>query len=102
MTPTFRASDPTSGDSLDPEFQDASPADLDRTAERAGADSAAVAALAPSVRAAFLEAVAVEIERAGDPLVERAQRETGLPLPRLVSERGRTVGQLRPLCRDGA
>ena len=92
---TFRAFDPTRGEALDPEFEDATSAELDRAAEGAAAGFAAVAGLAPEARAAFLDAVADEIERAGDPLVERAHRETGLPVTRLVSERGRTMGQLR-------
>ncbi|MEO6135062.1 MAG: aldehyde dehydrogenase (NADP(+)) [Ginsengibacter sp.] len=46
-------------------------------------------------RAAFLEAVGDEIMALGDDLIERAMLESGLPKPRLVGERGRTVGQLR-------
>jgi NADP-dependent aldehyde dehydrogenase len=46
-------------------------------------------------RAAFLERIAEEILAIGDPLIEAAMRESGLPRPRLEGERGRTVGQLR-------
>jgi 2,5-dioxopentanoate dehydrogenase len=46
-------------------------------------------------RAAFLEAVADEIESIREPAVEAAARETGLPVARLVGEVGRTTGQLR-------
>ncbi len=56
-------------------------------------------------RAAFLEAIASEILALGDTLLERAHRETGLPLDRLTGERGRTVGQLRlfaELLREGS
>src|SRR3546814_2417303 len=48
----------------------------------------------PETRAAFLEAIADEIE-AVDGLIERAVRETGLPQGRITGERGRTTGQLR-------
>jgi len=51
--------------------------------------------LDPEAHAAFLESVADEIEAIGDPLIERAMQETGLPQARLVGERARTTGQLR-------
>ena len=46
-------------------------------------------------RAAFLEAIAEEIDALGDDITEIGSGETGLPKARLVGERGRTVGQLR-------
>ncbi len=46
-------------------------------------------------RAAFLEAIAEEIEARGPALTETAGAETGLPAARLEGERGRTTGQLR-------
>ena len=46
-------------------------------------------------RAAFLEAIAEEIDARGDDITEIGAGETGLPKARLVGERGRTVGQLR-------
>ncbi|NVO29455.1 aldehyde dehydrogenase family protein, partial [Donghicola sp. C2-DW-16] len=46
-------------------------------------------------RAAFLEAIAEEIDARGDLITEIGCSETGLPEARLVGERGRTVGQLR-------
>lgn len=49
----------------------------------------------PVERAAFLEAIADEIENIGDALLERASLESGLPLGRFQGERGRTCGQLR-------
>ncbi|MDV3127239.1 aldehyde dehydrogenase (NADP(+)) [Mycobacterium sp. 21AC1] len=47
------------------------------------------------VRARLLERIADGLERLGDELLERAHQETALPMGRLVSERGRTAGQLR-------
>lgn len=52
-----------------------------------------------AVRAAFLEAIADNIEALGDELIERAVAETGLPRPRIQGERGRTCGQLRTFAR---
>ncbi|MBO3762295.1 aldehyde dehydrogenase (NADP(+)) [Ciceribacter sp. L1K22] len=46
-------------------------------------------------RAAFLEAIADEIEARGEAITEIGSQETGLPEARLQGERGRTTGQLR-------
>ncbi len=46
-------------------------------------------------RAAFLETIAEEIEARATAITEIGTQETGLPAARLVSERGRTVMQLR-------
>lgn len=46
-------------------------------------------------RAAFLEAIAEEIDARGDAITEIGSQETGLPEARLIGERGRTTGQLR-------
>lgn len=48
-----------------------------------------------SAIAAFLEALADEIETLGDLLLETCDAETGLGLVRLGGERGRTTGQIR-------
>lgn len=47
------------------------------------------------LRAIFLEAIANNIEALGDDLLNIANKETHLPLPRLLGERGRTCFQLR-------
>ena len=52
-------------------------------------------ATSPTERAAFLDAVAEEIQAAGDEIVERAVLESGLTTARLTGELGRTCGQLR-------
>ncbi|PLS19856.1 aldehyde dehydrogenase (NADP(+)) [Neptunicoccus cionae] len=46
-------------------------------------------------RAAFLNAIADEIEARADAITEIGSRESGLPTARLEGERGRTTGQLR-------
>lgn len=46
-------------------------------------------------RAAFLNAIADEIDARGDAITQIGSQETGLPEARLVGERGRTTGQLR-------
>ncbi|KSV78250.1 2,5-dioxovalerate dehydrogenase [Sinorhizobium sp. GL2] len=46
-------------------------------------------------RAIFLEAIADEIEKRAEAITAIGSAETGLPEARLISERGRTIGQLR-------
>ena len=56
-------------------------------------------------RAALLERIAANLLELGSHLLETAHRESALPLPRLESERGRTVNQLRlfaQVVREGA
>ena len=58
-----------------------------------------------TARADFLDAIANEITALGDALLQRAHRETGLPIDRLTGERGRTCGQLKlfaSLIREGS
>ena len=45
-------------------------------------------------RAAFMKAIAVELENCGDGLIHTAMAETNLPEARLRGERGRTIFQL--------
>jgi NADP-dependent aldehyde dehydrogenase len=92
---TFRAINPSTGELLAPDFHEASLAEVDRAAN-AAADAFARYRLLPGAdRARFLETIATEIEALGDTLLQRAHAETGLPLPRLTGERGRTCAQLR-------
>ena len=51
--------------------------------------------LTATKRAEFLETIANNIEALGDELLNMANKETNLPLPRLTGERGRTCFQLR-------
>lgn len=79
--------------------------DCDRACELAGAAKAAFAAVPASSRAAFLDAIACEIEELGDSLLEVCSNETNLPLARMKGERERTTGQLRlfsTLLREGS
>ena len=48
-----------------------------------------------ATRAAFLRAIADEIEARAEAITEIGSQETGLPEARLNGERGRTTGQLR-------
>ena len=91
----FRARDPTSGAALDPEFAEATAAEVDAAARAAGLAFEACAGVPPTRRAAFLRAIADQLEALGDTLLERAESETALPRARLTGERGRTANQAR-------
>ncbi len=92
---TFQAIDPATGTTLEPAFFEAGPAEVAEATALADAAFPLYRATAPGARAAFLEAIATNIESLGDVLIARAARETGLPVARLNGERARTTGQLR-------
>jgi alpha-ketoglutaric semialdehyde dehydrogenase len=101
----FTVSSPLDGSVLDGSFAMATVEDVDQAMRAAEAASGLFAATTAERRAALLERIAEEIEAVGDALLERAHRETALPLARLTGERGRTVGQLRMFAaaaRDGS
>lgn len=80
-------------------------AEIDRAVKAAEAAFASYGYSSREERAAFLEAIAEEIEARGDRITEIGSRESGLPAARLEGERGRTSGQLRLFAthiRDGA
>ena len=93
--PSFHAVDPARGVEIEPAFVEAGPADVAAAAAFAAQAFPIYRATAPEARAAFLDAIAAEIESLGDALIERAAQETGLPAARLTGECARTTGQLR-------
>jgi NADP-dependent aldehyde dehydrogenase len=101
----FRAVDPTSGEELDPVFHEATEEEIDRALTAAAAAFPEYRRRPPADVARFLEAIAAGLEGLGDALIQRARSETALPEARLMSERGRTCGQLRmfaDLVREGS
>ena len=102
---SFRATNPSNGQSLDPAYGEATPEDVHRALTLAAEAHQTLKHLPRERRAELLEAIAEEIEALGDPLLERAHQESALPMGRLTGERGRTTGQLRlfaTVVRDGA
>ncbi|WP_404297467.1 aldehyde dehydrogenase (NADP(+)) [Halomonas sp.] len=91
----IRAINPASGEPLAPDYPGLDRHAVARAGELAEAAFATYRESTLQARAAFLEAIADEIEAIGDALIERAMAETGLPRARLEGERGRTCGQLR-------
>lgn len=92
----FAAHDPALGSEIqDVRFADATPQDVADACIAAEAAFVPYSTLPLEARAAFLEAIANEIEALGDTLIERACRESGLPPARITNELGRTANQLR-------
>jgi alpha-ketoglutaric semialdehyde dehydrogenase len=91
----FQAVSPATGQALGPDFSAAGPAEVDRACALAAAAFDVYRETTLEDRARFLETIAEKIEALGEPLIERAMAESGLPRARLEGERGRTCGQLR-------
>lgn len=91
----FRAVNPANAAELEPVFYSATGEDIDRAASLAEAAFPAVAGLSGRERAALLRRVADGLAPEGSDIVDRAHLESGLPLPRLQGELGRTTSQLR-------
>lgn len=101
----FWTLNPATGQRLTPDFHSASAAEVDHALKESAAAFADYSARAPAERAAFLDAIATELEGLGEALLQRAHQETGLPLARITGERGRTCAQLRlfaSLVREGS
>lgn len=101
----FKASDPAKNQELDPGFHHATEAEASRALELAEEAYPLYRQQSAEKLAGFLEGIAAGLEGLGPELIARAQAETALPEARLVSERGRTVGQLRlfaNLIREGS
>jgi NADP-dependent aldehyde dehydrogenase len=77
------------------DFKDATIAEINTTMEKAWQAFHIYRKFSLKQRAAFMRAIAGELEMAGDALVEIAMNETNLPEGRLKSERARTIFQLK-------
>ncbi|MBA1293197.1 aldehyde dehydrogenase (NADP(+)) [Pseudomonas lurida] len=95
----FRAINPATDTPLEPAYAGGDAAHVEQACALAWAAFDTYRETSLMARAAFLEAIAEQIEALGDVLIERAAAETGLPRPRLQGERGRTCAQLRTFAR---
>ena len=102
----FRALNPASGKFLPTRFAEGGKKEADQAARAAeGAFDEYNSGFPLMARAAFLRAIAGEVDARGAELTDIAQKETALPEARLNGERARTVGQLRmfaDMAEDGA
>jgi alpha-ketoglutaric semialdehyde dehydrogenase len=91
----FKAVNPATETELDPTFREAGREQVDRAWQAAETAFRSFGMSTGEQRARLLRAIADGIEGLGDALIRRGHEETALPMSRLESERGRTVGQLR-------
>lgn len=91
----FHGMNPATGEELIPPFHSATSEDIERAASLAEAAFPAFAATSGRERGALLRRIADGLAAEGAAIIERANLETGLPLPRLQGEFARTTGQLR-------
>lgn len=91
---TFYGVNPATGQKLEPVFYSATAQQIDEAMEKSIAAFFSYAGLAAKERAAFLRKIAASLTEQGAAIAERANLETGLPLPRLQGELARTTGQL--------
>jgi 2,5-dioxopentanoate dehydrogenase len=91
----FHGVNPTTGEELSPPFHSATNEDIERAASLASAAFSTFAATSGRERGALLRKIADGLTAEGATIIERANLETGLPLPRLQGELARTTGQLR-------
>src|ERR1043166_8372586 len=101
----FSALNPADGSRLDPLFHEASDPEINQSLNAATEAFEIYRSQTPEQIAQFLESISEEILGLGEELIRRAQQETALPEARLVSERGRTVNQIKmfaELAREGS
>ncbi len=102
---TFRTSDPRDGKPTPWEFREATREETGRAAKLAASAFVHFRDLPGARRAAFLDAIASQLEAHSEDLVEVYTLESGLPEGRARGELGRTTGQLRAfatLAREGS
>ena len=96
--------DPRTGLDLEPSYGLGDETDVARAAGLAELAFDSYRSTTPEQRARFLETIADRITAVGDEIIERVQRETGLPAARVTGELARTTNQLRlfaTVLRDG-
>lgn len=92
---SFRAANPATGESIQPQFYSASVEDVNRAALLAERAFANWSRASGKTKAVLLRRIAEKIESLGEELTARVTEETALPAPRVKSETARTCFQLR-------
>jgi 2,5-dioxopentanoate dehydrogenase len=93
--PGFQAANPQTGQTLQPVYHSAGPAEVNEAVELAAEAFATYSQLSGKAKTAFLRRAADGLDQHKQELAERAHLETALPLLRLLGEVGRTSNQLR-------
>ena len=94
----FSAAAAVTGEKLQPQFCEATAAEVDEALLLSEKAFEKYRALPPERVAEFLDRAAEEILKLGDELLKRANLETALPEQRLIGERTRTVNQSGTKC----
>ena len=94
-TTVLHSVDATGGELLPRRFIEATPDEVDAAAQAAARAYPAFRATSPAARAAFLDAIAAEIDALDDTFIEIVCKETALPPARIRGERARTSNQMR-------
>ncbi|MFZ1140922.1 MAG: aldehyde dehydrogenase (NADP(+)) [Candidatus Sulfotelmatobacter sp.] len=89
------ASNPTTGQRLQPAFIPATPEEVDLSVRLAAEAFDVYRHVSGRDRGAFLRMIAAKIESIAEDVIERAGQETALPRGRLQAETARTCSQLR-------
>lgn len=92
---TFRAVNPATGEPLEGEFGEGGREDVAVAVNLAEQDFDEFRQTSGLKRAELLDTIADELLNLKNLIIQRANLETGLPLPRLEGELGRTVNQLK-------
>src|SRR5256885_6532039 len=93
--PLSRSINPATNADLEPPYHEATESEIDSAMQLAEKAFESYRRKSAADRAAFLNAIASEIEALGDALINKAVEETALPPARITGERARTTGQLR-------
>jgi len=102
---TFTSVNPRTKQPATVQFHNATPEEIHNAVAAAAEAFAQTRTYSASRLADFLDKAAEEINALGDELLQTADMETGLGIPRLTGERGRTTGQLHAfaqLLREGS
>ncbi len=89
------ATDPTTGERLQPGFIPATSEEVELAARLAAEAFSVYRSVSGRDRGALLRKIAAKIESIAEEVIERAAQETALPKGRLQAETARTCGQLR-------
>lgn len=101
----FQAINPATGETIPDWFPISSHREIEIAALKAEAAFQELRRISPQVKANFLDRIGDEIINLGDTLIQKCVEETGLPEPRILGERQRTVNQLKlfaELVREGS
>ena len=92
---TFHGVNPSTNERLKPAYFSASDAEIDEAVQLADAAFVSYRKLSNRERASFLRHIAEALQPISEQVIERANQETALPIPRLQGELLRTANQLR-------